>query len=118
MGITTTISAPQLKEKPEFSPRHWQRLPVALPAELATLEGLRSGLVLNLCVRGAMVELALPPKLGSEVVLFCGPIEASGEIVWHRSQQCGIYFHKAIQDAELDGEAYWSRTWIQRILTR
>ena len=82
MTIRTAVRAkPVPKRGPRTSLRNWQRVSVALPAELFSVEGIRSGLVLNLCERGAMMELAMPPPLGSEVILHCGGIEAPGEVV-------------------------------------
>jgi hypothetical protein len=98
--------------------RKWQRVAVAVPADLFSLEGERTALVLNLSSHGAMVEMPLPPSIGAEVVLHCGAIEAGGEVVWRMPTRCGIWFHYPISAEEIDSEVHWSRTEIVRLLTR
>jgi hypothetical protein len=115
---TKTAVRPQPNRRARASLRNWQRVSVALPADIFSLEGKRSGLVLNLCARGAMVEMALPPRLGSEIIIHCGGIEAEGEVVWRRPSQCGIWFHTPLDEGDVDCEAMWSREWLGRALMR
>jgi hypothetical protein len=116
--MATTVALLQPTMPAPRNPREWQRVSVSLPAELFSLEGQRLVLVVNLCAQGAMVEMTLPPRLGSEVMLFCGGIETGGSIVWQRPQHCGVRFHAPVDEADIDSEALWSRTTLQRLLAR
>lgn len=100
------------------SQRQAQRVSLCLPAELVSLQGQRTGLVVNMCTQGARVEIAVPPEPGSEVLLYCGGIEAEGEVVWRGGQHCGIRFHTPIADAEIDSEVRWSRIALLDLMTR
>ena len=112
----------RLASRPAATPppaqRRWQRVSVCLPAELLSLEGERSALVINLCSRGAMVEIPLPPAVGSEVLLYCGAIAAEGEIVWQRPRHCGIRFHTPVDEQDVDSEARCSRISFDQLLAR
>ena len=116
--MATTIAAVSATGPKVHTPRKWQRVSVSLPGDLVSLEGERMVLILNLCAEGAMIEMTMPPRLGSEVMLFCGGIEAGGSVVWQGSQHCGIRFHFPIEDCEIDAEAMWSRTSLDRLLGR
>ena len=104
--------------RPAPRPRHSQRISVAIPGDLFSLEGERTALVLNLSAFGAMVEMPLPPRIGAQVTLHCGAIEAEGEIVWQQPQACGIRFLAPVDEEEVDCEALWSRFAVTRILER
>ena len=116
--MATTIAPVRTKRRKRHAPRKWQRVAVSLPGDLVSLEGERMVLVLNLCTEGAMVEMTMPPRLGAEVLLFCGGIEAGGSVVWRDSQHCGIRFHLPIDEGEVDAEAMWSRTVLDRLIGR
>jgi hypothetical protein len=116
--MATTVAPVRTKRRKVHTPRKWQRVSVSLPGALVSLEGERMVLVLNLCAEGAMIEMTMPPRLGSEVMLFCGGIEAGGSVVWQGSQHCGIRFHFPVEDCEIDAEALWSRTLLDRLLGR
>jgi hypothetical protein len=112
-------STPKLKASPpRRKVRRSQRVSLAAPGDLVSLEGNRSVLVLNLCEQGAMVEMTMPPRLGSEVLLFFGDSEAEGEVVWRSAEHCGIRFHHPITGAEIDCEALWSRKLLDHLLAR
>lgn len=113
--IPATLTVPA---SAHLTTRQWQRVSVCLPAEIMSLQGLRTGLVVNLCAHGARMEIALPPEPGSEVLLFCGGIEAEGAVVWCGPQHCGIRFHTPIEEAEIDSEANWSRVALYDLMTR
>lgn len=113
--IPATLTAPA---SPRLMARQWQRVSVCAPAEILSLQGLRTGLVVNLCAHGAQVELAVPPAPGSEILLFCGGIEAEGSIVWSGPQHCGIRFHTPIEESDIDSEANWSRVALFDLMTR
>ena len=112
-----TLSQALRAPAPEgHAPRKWQRVAVSVPADLVSPEGHRSVLVVNLCTYGAMVEMTVPPRPGSEVLLYCGGIEAEGSVVWQGTEHCGIAFHLPVPEDEIDVEAYWSRTSLERML--
>ena len=98
--------------------RSAQRFPVALPADLFSLDGERTTLVLDLCERGAKLELPIPPRIGAEVILHCGVIEVEGEVVWSRGECCGIRFHTPLPADEVDSERSWSEGALARLLAR
>ena len=108
---------PSVKAAPP-NPRQSQRVSMCLPADILSLSGDRVGLLVNIGSNGAMVELALPPQVGSEVLLYSGGLSAEGTIVWQRPRHCGIRFHTPLDEAEIDSEAKASRTSFERLLTR
>ena len=113
-----SVSAALQRARPTLHPRRAQRIPVAVPGDLFSLEGERTALVLNLSVAGAMVEMPLPPRTGAQVILHCGAIEVEGEVVWRQPQLCGIRFSFPVDEAEVDCEALWSRFAVTRFLER
>jgi hypothetical protein len=96
--------------------RRSQRVALAAPGDLVSLEGKRPVLLINLCERGAMVEMTMPPAVGSEVLLFFGDVEAEGSIVWRSPEHCGIRFHYPISQTEIDVEAIWSKQLLEELL--
>jgi hypothetical protein len=122
MASTSALAAKKRSRsrpaKAKQGAREHQRVSVAAAGELVSLEGHRAILVVNLCEQGAMVEVTMPPQLGSEVLLYFGDVEAEGAVVWRGPEHCGIRFHEPIRQEEVDCEALWSRKLLDHILAK
>ena len=76
-----------------------ERARIGLPAQLETVTGTRAVTLQNLSVAGAMIEAKNLPRVGQDVVVKCGGIDALAIVVWAGSGRCGLAF-----DSIADGE--------------
>jgi PilZ domain-containing protein len=72
--------------------RKRHRTLVSVPAFVRFGGGQYGVRVHNLSSGGAMIETDAPLRQGAPIVLSCGTLEASGLIVWQRSERFGIQF--------------------------
>ena len=81
--------------------RRKQRARIGLPAVIDTLFGSRRVVLLNISQSGAMIELTGAPKVGSDVIVKCGSIDAMAVVVWVGSGRCGLTFDSLADGAEI-----------------
>ena len=68
------------------------RARIGLQATLETLESRRSVLLENISATGARIQLADPPRPGSDVIIQCGQIDVMARVTWASRDTCGIHF--------------------------
>lgn len=68
------------------------RARIGLQATLETLDSRRSVLLENLSATGARIQLADPPRPGSDVIIQCGKIDVMARVIWASRDTCGIHF--------------------------
>ncbi len=56
--------------------------------------------VRNMSPHGAMIDTALGPPPGTEVMLIRGSLMAQGTVVWSSEKRCGLHFSSALVVAE------------------
>lgn len=79
------------------------RAPVRLPVSIETLDGVKRISLLEASLSGARLEGTGLPRVGKEVVLLCGDVEAFGKIVWAAGERRGLHFDEPISVSELVG---------------
>jgi hypothetical protein len=72
------------------------RARICLAAQLETVSGRYSAQLISLSCTGAGAAIEEPPKLGTDLIVKCGPIEAFGMVIWAHDGHCGIKFDEAI----------------------
>ena len=78
--------------------RRHRRARLSLPAQVETITSRESGQLTSLSRSGACVRVATVPRVGSDVLLRCGDIEAFGTVVWSGPAACGIRFEELLDD--------------------
>lgn len=74
------------------SRRAAERASIGLPAHLETGTGSRAVTLQNLSVAGALIEAKNLPRVGQDVVVKCGGIDALAIVVWAGNGRCGLAF--------------------------
>ena len=77
------------------------RARLSLPATLETMRGLFRVKIINISCSGAMVEVPELLKVGSDVVLQRGNLDAFAVVVWAGSGRCGLHFYDPLTDEEV-----------------
>jgi hypothetical protein len=57
--------------------------------------------IINLSCTGAMIEVPELLKVGTDVVLQRGNLDAFAVVVWAGSGRCGVHFYDPIEEAEV-----------------
>lgn len=78
--------------------RAHRRLRLFLPATLESVVERQSADLRSLSCGGAMLTVARPPRIGSDVILKCGPYEWFGQAVWTGRDEVGIAFEEPLTD--------------------
>ena len=76
------------------------RQTVAMPASMFSLEHSRVVIVEDISTTGAKLTGAELPKLGEDVWIKAGPVDAFGTVVWADDFACGVTFEQPLNDAE------------------
>lgn len=80
------------------SKRSQGRLDVRLIAKLKTHLGTRTAILENISKNGAMLELAVAPRVGSEVVLQWDQHEVLGKVAWVSDNHCGVTLYETLTE--------------------
>ena len=92
-------SAPNFGETlPPTGRRDHRRARLCLPAQIETTTERQTGRITSLSRSGACVRLQAVPKVGHDVVVKCGAIDAFGIVVWSGTDGCGIRFDELLSD--------------------
>lgn len=86
---------------PSIGRRESRRVRVVLPASVETLHGNQAAELTSLSCTGAAVSLESVPKLGADLVLRCGSLEAFCNVVWVKPGRCGLHFDEPISEADV-----------------
>ena len=78
------------------------RQTVAMPASMFSLEQSRVVIVEDISTTGAKLTGAELPKLGEDVWIKAGPIDAFGTVAWGDDHACGVIFEQPLNAAEDD----------------
>ena len=78
------------------------RQTVAMPASMFSLEQSRVVIVEDISTTGAKLTGGDLPKLGEDVWIKAGPVDAFGTVVWVDDFACGVTFEKPLNGAEDD----------------
>ena len=78
--------------------RRHRRARLSLAAQVETVTSRLTAQLTSLSRSGACVRLAPVPKVGSDVLLRCGAVEAFGNVVWSGPSACGIRFAELVTD--------------------
>lgn len=78
------------------------RQTVAMPASMFSLEQSRVVIVEDISTTGAKLTGADLPKLGEDVWIKAGPVDAFGTVVWADDYMCGVTFEQPLNAAEDD----------------
>jgi hypothetical protein len=73
-----------------------------MPASMFSLEHSRVVIVEDISTTGAKLSGAELPKLGEDVWIKAGPVDAFGTVVWSDEYSCGVTFEQPLNDAEDD----------------
>jgi hypothetical protein len=77
------------------------RARLSLPATLESVRGVFRVKIINISCSGAMVEVPERLKVGSDVVLQRGKLDAFGVVVWAGSGRCGLQFYDPLSEEEV-----------------
>ena len=77
------------------------RARLSLPATLESVRGVFRVKIINISCSGAMVEVPELLKVGSDVVLQRGELDAFAVVVWAGSGRCGLQFYDQLTDEEV-----------------
>ena len=77
------------------------RARLSLPATLESVRGVFRVKIINISCSGAMVEVPELLKVGSDVVLQRGKLDAFAVVVWSGSGRCGLQFYDQLTDEEV-----------------
>ena len=78
------------------------RQTVSMPASMFSLEHSRVVIVQDISTTGAKLTGADLPKLGEDVWIKAGPVDAFGTVVWADDYMCGVTFEQPLNAAEDD----------------
>ena len=78
--------------------RRHRRARLSLPAVLETITSRQPGQMTSLSRSGACVRVLEVPRLGSDVLLRSGDVDAFGTVVWSGLDACGIRFEELLPD--------------------
>ena len=78
------------------------RQAVSMPASMFSLEQSRVVIVEDISTTGAKLTGAELPKLGEDVWIKAGPIDAFGTVAWGDDHACGVIFEQPLNAAEDD----------------
>lgn len=78
------------------------RQTVSMPASMFSLEQSRVVIVEDISTTGAKLTGAELPKLGEDVWIKAGPIDAFGTVAWGDDHACGVIFEHPLNAAEDD----------------
>ena len=78
------------------------RQTVSMPASMFSLEHSRVVIVEDISTTGAKLTGADLPKLGEDVWIKAGPVDAFGTVVWADDYMCGVTFEQPLNAAEDD----------------
>ena len=87
---------PHEEKAPSTGRRSSPRARISLPAQLETVSARHAVQLTSLSCTGAGAAVNDPLKVGMDVVVKCGPIDAFGVIVWARDGNCGIEFDEPL----------------------
>jgi len=78
------------------------RQTVSMPASMFSLEHSRVVIVEDISKTGAKLTGADLPKLGEDVWIKAGPVDAFGTVVWTEECVCGVTFEQPLSAVEDD----------------
>jgi hypothetical protein len=78
------------------------RQTVSMPASMFSLEQSRVVIVEDISTTGAKLTGAELPKIGEDVWIKAGPIDAFGTVTWGDDHACGVIFEQPLNAAEDD----------------
>ena len=78
------------------------RQTVSMPASMFSLEHSRVVIVEDISTTGAKLTGADLPRLGEDVWIKAGPVDAFGTVVWADDYMCGVTFEQPLNAAEDD----------------
>lgn len=76
------------------------RQTVSMPASMFSLEQSRVVIVEDISTTGAKLSGGDLPRLGEDVWIKAGPVDAFGTIAWTAGFECGVTFEKPLNAAE------------------
>jgi hypothetical protein len=88
-------------QSPQVGRRSGARARLRLPATLESVRGISRVTIINLSCTGAMIEVPELLKVGTDVVLQRGDLDAFAVVVWAGSGRCGVHFYDPIEEAEV-----------------
>ena len=99
--MPTTANAEAPTQEPQVGRRSGARARLSLPATLESVRGVFRVTIINLSCTGAMVEVPELLKVGTDVVLQRGELDAFAVVVWAGSGRCGLQFYDPIDQEEV-----------------
>lgn len=99
--MPTTQNANVDAHSPQVGRRSGARARLRLPATLESVRGVFRVTIINLSCTGAMVEVPELLKVGTDVVLQRGDLDAFAVVVWAGSGRCGVHFYDPIDEADV-----------------
>ena len=78
-----------------------RRARVLLSAKLRTPAGIISARLRDVSRKGALIECAVPPPLGTEVTFERGTTKVPARVAWSAHGRAGLQFHSMIDESEL-----------------
>ena len=99
--MPTTINPEVQAQSPHVGRRAGARARLSLPATLESVRGVFRVTIINLSCTGAMVEVPELLKVGTDVVLQRGDLDAFAVVVWAGSGRCGLHFYDPIDQEEV-----------------
>jgi hypothetical protein len=115
------MSGTRLEDQPvleQLVQRAWARASVSLPVLVESEEGKHTAHIRDISAGGAMVETAACLHCGSQIVLCCGTIQASGLIVWEGPGRFGLQFCCPLDEAEINQQLVRSNAAAERRRSR
>ena len=81
--------------------RQHERSPVVVTCKLSTFEQRQPGILLNISLGGAEVQVETPPDPGTEFFLTLPTGDFFGKVVWRTSSVCGLAFEPQLHPFDL-----------------
>lgn len=88
--------------------RSHRRARLCLPATVETVSGRTAAEITSLSRSGACVRLPSAPRVGNDIVVMCGDLDAFGTVVWSGRDACGIRFDELLSDEAVLSARYQS----------
>lgn len=98
----------------EADERLWPRIPVAVPASIASAGQNFTARLANIAPGGAMLETSAELDVGAAAIFQCGTIAAQATVIWTKPGKIGLSFLAPLAGSQVDeqisrGEALAAR---------